>query len=141
MCACALIYTQWPLCIPRSRIEMEVLSADKWLLCLDSKGRILDQYTIRKIAFHMVRRLSLFLPYSKEIELKLSSTILCYIQLILLTVLMRLCPLQGISDEIRAEVWPFLLGYYPFDSTSEERTKIDEDKRFVLMHTKFVMFD
>ena len=54
---------------------------------------------------------------------------------------MRLCPLQGISDEIRAEVWLFLLGYYPFDSTSEERTKIDEDKRFVLMHTKFIMFD
>ena len=57
---------------------MEVLSADKWLLCLDSKGRILDQYTIRKIAFHVVKR-----AYSKKIELmvlKLDSAVLCYIQ-------------------------------------------------------------
>jgi hypothetical protein len=67
---------------------METLSAEKWSLCLDSKGRILDQYTIRKIAFH-----------------------------------------GGISHEVRAEVWPFLLGYYSFDSTSEERTEIDEEKR------------
>ena len=39
--------------------------------------------------------------------------------------------LQGISHEVRAEVWPFLLGYYSFDSTSEERTEIDEEKRCV----------
>lgn len=28
---------------------------------------------------------------------------------------------QGIADELRREVWAFLLGYYSFDSTYKER--------------------
>ena len=38
----------------RMSTEMEALSAAKWPLYLDSEGRILDEYTVRKIAFHKV---------------------------------------------------------------------------------------
>jgi hypothetical protein len=35
----------------------------------------------------------------------------------------------GVAEEIRKEVWKFLLGYYPFDSNAEERAKLDEEKK------------
>ena len=31
---------------------MEALSAEKWSLYLDNEGKVFDEYTIRKIAFH-----------------------------------------------------------------------------------------
>ena len=36
---------------------MEALSAEKWSLCLDNEGRVLDQYNVRKIVFHKVNQL------------------------------------------------------------------------------------
>ncbi len=38
-------------------------------------------------------------------------------------------PPQGICPEVRGQVWKFLLAYYPFLSTREEREQIDTDKR------------
>lgn len=35
---------------------------------------------------------------------------------------------QGIEPEIRPEVWKFLLGLYPCDSTTEERERIRSEK-------------
>ena len=37
--------------------EMETLSSNKWSVCLDSEGRIFDQYTIRKTVFHKARNI------------------------------------------------------------------------------------
>lgn len=35
----------------------------------------------------------------------------------------------GCEPELRAELWPFLLNVYPWDSTLEERLAIMEEKR------------
>ncbi|PRP87760.1 GTPase-activating protein gyp7-like [Planoprotostelium fungivorum] len=35
----------------------------------------------------------------------------------------------GAKEEIRGEVWRYLLGYYPWSSTREERTAIEKEKR------------
>jgi len=35
----------------------------------------------------------------------------------------------GIADEIRGQVWKYLVGYYDFKSTTAERKKLDEEKR------------
>lgn len=37
---------------------------------------------------------------------------------------------QGLADnDVRKEVWPFLLAVYPWTSTGEERARIAEAKR------------
>lgn len=41
----------------------------------------------------------------------------------------RLVYFGGCDHEIRKEVWPFLLGHYPFGSTAEERNELDETSR------------
>jgi hypothetical protein len=39
---------------------------------------------------------------------------------------------QGLADDdVRKQVWPFLLKVYPWDSTGEQRRHIAEEKRFV----------
>jgi len=43
--------------------------------------------------------------------------------------LFRQIGLGGVSESIRAEVWKFLLGYFPFDSTHEQRQIIRSQKR------------
>lgn len=41
---------------------------------------------------------------------------------------------QGLADnDVRKEVWPFLLAVYPWTSTGEERARIAEAKRRVLL--------
>lgn len=35
----------------------------------------------------------------------------------------------GVDDKIRKDVWKFLLGYYPFNSTAEEREMIRREKK------------
>ncbi len=35
----------------------------------------------------------------------------------------------GVAEEIRKDVWKYLLGYYSFESTAEERAKLDKEKR------------
>lgn len=41
----------------------------------------------------------------------------------------RLVYFGGVANEIRKEVWPFLLGHYLFGSTAEERTTLDKTSR------------
>ncbi|KAL0867750.1 hypothetical protein ABMA27_008469 [Loxostege sticticalis] len=41
----------------------------------------------------------------------------------------RLVYYKGVQHEIRREVWPYLLGYYVFGSTAEERTEQDAECR------------
>lgn len=41
----------------------------------------------------------------------------------------RLVYFGGVANEIRKEVWPFLLGHYSFGSTAEERASLDETSR------------
>lgn len=41
----------------------------------------------------------------------------------------RLVYFGGCEQEIRKEVWPFLLGHYTFGSTAEERAELDETSR------------
>lgn len=41
----------------------------------------------------------------------------------------RLVYFGGVANEIRKEVWPFLLGHYSFGSTAEERATLDETSR------------
>lgn len=36
---------------------------------------------------------------------------------------------RGIKDEVRPEIWPFLLGYYSWDSTFSTRNKLREDAK------------
>ncbi|XP_073833326.1 small G protein signaling modulator 1-like [Musca autumnalis] len=43
--------------------------------------------------------------------------------------LFRLVYFGGVAHEIRREVWPYLLGYYSFGSTSEERQKLDDTSK------------
>lgn len=43
--------------------------------------------------------------------------------------LYRLVYFGGCEEEIRKEVWPFLLGHYAFGSTIEERNELDETSR------------
>ena len=38
------------------------------------------------------------------------------------------CFLQGLSHALRKQAWKFLLGYFPWDSTKEERTKLQKQK-------------
>jgi hypothetical protein len=37
---------------------------------------------------------------------------------------------QGATQDTRAEVWKYLLGFYPFNSTEQERTTITAQKRY-----------
>lgn len=50
--------------------------------------------------------------------------------------------IKGIESSIRPEVWKFLLGYYPFNSTEKERGKIREQKKyyFYLFCFIFILF-
>lgn len=41
----------------------------------------------------------------------------------------RLVYFGGVANEIRKEVWPFLLGHYSFGSTADERATLDETSR------------
>lgn len=41
----------------------------------------------------------------------------------------RLVYFGGVANEIRKEVWPFLLGHYSFGSTAAERATLDETSR------------
>ncbi|XP_061390968.1 small G protein signaling modulator 1 [Musca vetustissima] len=43
--------------------------------------------------------------------------------------LFRLVYFGGVAHEIRKEVWPYLLGYYSFGSTIEERQKLDDTSK------------
>uniref|UniRef100_A0A1I8N8I1 Uncharacterized protein n=1 Tax=Musca domestica TaxID=7370 RepID=A0A1I8N8I1_MUSDO len=43
--------------------------------------------------------------------------------------LFRLVYFGGVAHEIRKEVWPYLLGYYSFGSTTEERQKLDDTSK------------
>eukprot|EP01117_Protostelium_nocturnum_P011969 TRINITY_DN4381_c0_g1_i1.p1 TRINITY_DN4381_c0_g1~~TRINITY_DN4381_c0_g1_i1.p1 ORF type:complete len:660 (-),score=177.00 TRINITY_DN4381_c0_g1_i1:34-2013(-) len=44
----------------------------------------------------------------------------------------------GIHPSIRSEVWKYLLGFFPFDSTFEERTKITAEKKELYLKWKSV---
>ena len=37
---------------------------------------------------------------------------------------------QGLCHMLRKEVWKFLLGYFPWDSTLEERKAVTRDKTY-----------
>lgn len=42
----------------------------------------------------------------------------------------------GIVPEIRMDVWKYLLNYYPWESTTEERKNIDENMEYVNVEKK-----
>lgn len=39
-----------------------------------------------------------------------------------------MCHLQGVQESIRFDVWKYLLGYLPWDSTAEERQDLRQKK-------------
>ncbi|KAK9892337.1 hypothetical protein WA026_019791 [Henosepilachna vigintioctopunctata] len=41
----------------------------------------------------------------------------------------RLCYFGGIAQELRPELWPYLLGHHKFGSTKEQRHELDEETR------------
>jgi hypothetical protein len=45
---------------------------------------------------------------------------------------------QGVSPELRPQVWKFLLNYYPYSSTAEERKQIDKDRRYEIPNTRLI---
>ncbi|XP_053210334.1 small G protein signaling modulator 2-like isoform X3 [Panonychus citri] len=52
--------------------------------------------------------------------------------------LRRLIYYGGIDHDLRRQVWPYLLGHYEFEFTSEERTERDKD---VIQHYEITMTD
>lgn len=45
----------------------------------------------------------------------------------------------GIANELRTEIWPYLLGHYKFGSTMEQRNELDEETKqaYVLVRVTF----
>lgn len=41
----------------------------------------------------------------------------------------RLTYFGGIAQELRHEIWPYLLGHYKFGSTQEQRNELSEETR------------
>lgn len=41
----------------------------------------------------------------------------------------RLTYFGGISQELRHEIWPYLLGHYKFGSTLEQRNELSEETK------------
>lgn len=52
--------------------------------------------------------------------------------------LTRLCRLQGLCHALRKEAWKFLLGYYPWESTHEERKTLQREKTYTHTHTHLI---
>lgn len=92
------------------------LSAEEWTGLMDSQGRFSDDNAreIMRRAFYGVCH-SLCFNHSHT-----SPNHMCDV---------RVLP-QGFSENIRSEAWKFLLHMYPFNTTSDERHKIDRDKTF-----------
>ena len=75
---------------------------------LDTEGRVLDQYTLRKNAFYRV-----------SVARNVHSTVHFYVCLMT----------QGLAVQDRPFLWKFFLEFYPYNSTTEERLHIDKEKQ------------
>jgi len=87
-------------------LDMQELTNSVWGTFQDSSGKILDEYSVKKWTFYKVSHSYIVTNHTSSV----------------------LMP-QGVIAESRAEVWKFLLGYYPFLSTREQRVQIDREKK------------
>ncbi len=74
-----------------------------------------------------IKRIQWALIYLKKF-LKYSSKLLQF-QVTDRGELYRLVYYGGVEPELRAEVWPYLLGHYKFGSAPEERGALDTEQR------------
>lgn len=83
---------------------------------MDPEGRVKNPERIRDLVFRGVRLRADWI----------SAFNLC-------SCLFPACPglLQGIAPPLRKELWKFLLGFYPWNSTSKEREDILRSKTLV----------
>lgn len=94
--------------IPRPKItRSNHLTELEWLTYIDDEGRIENSKEIRRKIFAGVIWTS-----------SVPSTIWKVIRMFL----------QGIEPSLRSEVWKFLLGYYPWESTLVERKELRDSK-------------
>lgn len=94
----------------------EPLTASVWQALIGPDGAILDPEFVKGIIFQGVSVWSTVDTCHCQTPLKLSTV--CW-------------KLQGISHELRIDVWKYLLGYYPWSSTKSEREDLRRQKVYV----------
>jgi hypothetical protein len=105
--------------IPRGERKAP-LSPQEWHSFFDETGRITNERKLRKKIFYGVHRPP---PWALAM--------LCTPPLANYNVSGdALLVLQGVDPSIRREVWKYLLRYYPFDSTEEDRLIIRQSKAY-----------
>lgn len=77
---------------------------------MNNEGQITNVDSIKKIIFHGVSYYKNYLNYTKYYLFEFDDT-------------------KGCVHSIRQEVWKYLLGYYPWNSTREQRMHIDYEKK------------
>lgn len=97
---------------------------DRWEEFLDSEGRVKNPEKIKELVFRGVRPETGRTLHLLFVSLNLGHILFCFVLLSLL---------QGIAPSLRKEVWKFLLGFYPWNSTMKERDDILRLKTLVLL--------
>lgn len=91
---------------------------DRWEQFLDPQGRVQNPERVKELVFRGVRTAT----HTHTLSHTWSDTWFhCW----------SLCWLQGVAPPLRKEVWKFLLGFYPWSSTTTEREDILRRKTWV----------
>ena len=103
---------------------------DKWEEFLDPEGRVTNPEKIKEIVFRGVRVPSLPACVRIVMGTTSSSSSVGSLSLSVTTLRLLRC-IQGIIPSLRKEAWKFLLGFYPWNSTTKEREEILRTKTWV----------
>lgn len=93
----------------------EPLSAEDWTRHQDGEGRMINIPQLKQVIFKGVRRV-LVPVKSPSMHPAFCHHMLCHVTL------------QGLCHAVRKDAWKFLLGYFPWDSTLEERKVLQRTK-------------
>lgn len=95
------------------------VSADDWTKYQDPEGRMTDVPSLKQAIFKGARSLMVHVHHPLSVSSRWRvCVIMCHVTL------------QGLSHAVRKEAWKFLLGYFPWDSTLEERKVLHRAKTY-----------